>query len=432
MEWMLVGERLNNGHSLYSGVWTEIGPLAAYIYGFVDLMFGRNQFYYELVAMVIVYAQALYFGYVINKNRVIIEKNYLPALMYVVIMSLSFDFNKLSPTLISISFLLLAINSLFKQIEGNHESSQHVFEAGLLIGLGSLCLYSFPVFLLWALISLVMFTPVKANQILLLVLGFLLPIFVSGIFFYFLGSFDHYYHQWLLQFQRLSFTFNKDLIRVFYVFGLPILIAVMGMIKIFGNVRYANFQNRKQQVLVFSAFFGLVAYLLSGNLSTYQALGLAPFLAFFLTGWFIHIRGIYTSELTFLGIIVLLVFINIQGVNPLFGEGYSHLGDLRIEKSSTKNYIRDRSILVTGEKLDDYFYAKSGSPYINWDVSKGDLEHPDIYQKLASVYANLVTEKPEYIIDNAQVFPKIFSRIPELNSSYERVEGTRHFRLKGL
>ncbi|WP_304233660.1 hypothetical protein [Jiulongibacter sediminis] len=430
LEWLLVGERLNEGKSLYSDIWTKTGPLTAYVYGFVYWLFGRDQTYYELFALVLAYFQSLYFAYLINSNRVIIERNYLPALMYAVVISLSFDLSKLTPALMANTFLLMAVNSIFKHIDKAGESSEHVFEVGLMIGIGSLFLYSFPAFFFWAILSLIMFSPFKGNQVFLMLLGFVLPLFVAVLFFYFNGTFNEFYHQWILQFSRLVPLVGSEIVGVIVIFLLPTVFAILGSLRVLNNVRYSSFQNRKHQILILLGVFALLPYFLSKPHGTYHLIGLAPFLAFYLTGWFIFARGAYLAEVVFLVFLALVMLIKRQGLSPLIGNGLQHLTELRVNTGSSKSYAEGKRILVTGDTNDDYFTAKAGSPFVNWEVSKGILQHPDTYQNLALIYETFKAEKPDYIIDNEQVFPEIFDRIPELSGAYERVEGTRHFRLK--
>ena len=134
LEWMLIGERLNSDKSLYSEIWTSTGPLASYVYGLVHFIFGRGQIFYELVALFLVFFQSLLFTFIVNNNKAFIEKNYVPGLLYALVMSMTFDANKLSPALMATTFLLLAINSLFKHIDNNDGSSEPIFEIGLFWG----------------------------------------------------------------------------------------------------------------------------------------------------------------------------------------------------------------------------------------------------------------------------------------------------------
>jgi hypothetical protein len=430
LEWMLVGERLGNGYSLYSDTWTITGPLSSYVYGFVHFLFGRNSFFYELMALLLVYIQSLFFTLIINRNKVFIERNYLPGLMYAIMVTLSFDANKLSPALLATTFLLFAINSLFKHIDKSDGGTEPVFEVGLFLGIGSLFLYTFPVFLIWAILSLLMFTSVKLHQVLLLLLGYFLPVLVMGLFFYFNNAFEDFYVQWVLKGFGFEIFTGAKIYQTVIVYGLPLIVAILGIIKVFGNGRYSTFQNRKHQIMVLCGIFAGVCYFLADNAYTYELICLAPFLAFFVTGWFIHVKGDWLPELLFMLFAGFVCYMNYLGVSNKNDKNYIHLSEARIDQTSDKSYIKDRFLLITGDRNDEYYLAKPGSAYLNWEASRYDLEHPDIYESLISIQQHFDDEKPEYIIDNEQVFPAIFERVPELADQYVRVEGTRNFRMK--
>ncbi|MGR3812434.1 hypothetical protein [Jiulongibacter sp. NS-SX5] len=432
MEWLIVGQRLNDGHSLYADIWTKTGPLAAYIYGFVNWFLGDDQVYYEMFALVLAYFQSLYFAYIINKNKVLIEKNYLPALFYAILISISFDLSKLSPALLANTFVLLALNSLFKHIDKAGETSEHVFEVGLQIGIGSLISYTFPSFFIWSVLSLLMFAPFKANQVFLMILGFVLPLAISVLFFYFNGTLEGFYQQWILQIYDLIPKVGSEILDVLIIFGLPLVLSVFGILKVLSNVRFSNYQNRKHQIMILLGLFALLPYFLAKPHGTFHLVGLVPYLAFFLSSWFVFIKGAYRSEIIFLLFLGAVVLIKFQGVSPIIGNGYEHLASIRLYSENEKAYVKNRKIMVTGEAMDDFLNAQSGSAFVNWELSSNILEHPEVYQNLAVIFNKFEKEKPEYIIDNAQVFPDIFLKIPSLNAAYERVEGTRHFRLKGI
>lgn len=117
LEWMLVGRKLNENLFLYNEVLTQVAPLSSYFYQLVDATFGQNQWAYQGIASALIYVQALIFNFMINKRNLFNEKNYIGALMYVILTSISFDLMKLSPALLANTFVLLGTNAVLAQIE---------------------------------------------------------------------------------------------------------------------------------------------------------------------------------------------------------------------------------------------------------------------------------------------------------------------------
>jgi hypothetical protein len=430
LEWMLLAERMNAGESMYSEIWSNTGPLSSLIYSVIHFLFGRSQLHYELFALVVVYFQALLFTLISNNNRLTVERNYLPALFYVLVMSLAFDLSKISPPLMALTFLLLSMNSLFKQIENKEDGSEHVFEIGLHLGIGSLFWYPMPLFFVWAILSLLMFTSLTFKKFLLIFLGFLLPQSGVVLYYYFQGSFFDYYQNWIVMGINPHFFKGLDFKIIGLVFGVPLILAFLGVFKVMRAARYNNFQARKHQVLIFSGLFGFLVYLLSNEGTAYQMLGLVPFIVFFIMGFFIHMKGTYIPELLFIGVLVVFAGINAAGLNRLAGAGFEHLADLRVNEKEINPYLSGKRILVTGEKNDDYLYAYSTTKYLNWRLSENELRSINTYEGLVAVHSEFRKELPEYIIDNGNVFPEIFLRIPGMAKLYEKTERVSQYKLK--
>ena len=154
LEYILTGEKLNEGLRLYSGILTQIGPLAGFFYGLMDVWAGKSPFLYEIVATVLIFGQTLYFVYIVNRRNLFNEKNYVAGLFFLIIISASFDLNKLSPALLSNIFILGALNVVLRQVEKRDGVGDDIFEAGLFIGFATLFHLSACVYILWACIGL--------------------------------------------------------------------------------------------------------------------------------------------------------------------------------------------------------------------------------------------------------------------------------------
>lgn len=422
LEALLVGERLVEGKVLYREIWTELGPLASYFYGLVHLILGKSQRYYEIVSVVVVLLQGLYFNYLCNAYKVYSERNYLPSLMYILVMSLSFDMSKMSPALLSNFFFLYLLASIFKHIEAKENRTEQVFEMGLFVGMGFLAWYPFPIFLVFVITALLVFSTITFRQVLLLFFGFIFPIFVTAIYFYFQGALFEFYAQWLLKGKNLKMQFGLAFFNDNYVFLLPILIAVLGIIKVLSSNRYNNFQNRKHQVLMLSGVFALFSIIFSDFAAPSLLTSFAPFLAFFIMAFFIHLRSGLVGELIFILLVGVILLFNRQGYADFLGEEWGSLSQQRVDVNKQKAEFKNQKILVTGPKNDYYQNASSGIAYLNWNVSKVDLTHPDYYENLNSILEKFEKEQPQFIVDEAKVFPRIFKRMPKLNEQYQIME----------
>ncbi|MFB0908890.1 MAG: hypothetical protein QMB03_11565, partial [Spirosomataceae bacterium] len=120
MEWMVLGQKMSEGNTLYTEIWTSVAPLSAFVYWLVNLFMGQEQFAYELTAYLFIIFQAVYLSIITNRREFFLERNYVVGAVYVLLANLSFDLGKLSPALMGTTFLINAYNSFSKQI-GNRD-----------------------------------------------------------------------------------------------------------------------------------------------------------------------------------------------------------------------------------------------------------------------------------------------------------------------
>ena len=127
LDWLVIGERMNDGFGLYRDIWDTIEPLSAGVYFMLDKLFGKSQLSYQIVALILLYLQALLFNLVININNLFNERTLVPGLLYVLFASLFFDFLTLSPVLMGLPFLILALHFIFIQMRSGTDDESILF-----------------------------------------------------------------------------------------------------------------------------------------------------------------------------------------------------------------------------------------------------------------------------------------------------------------
>lgn len=419
LEWMLVGEKIHDGSFLYKELWTNVGPLSAFIYWLIDVSFGRVQFAYEFIAILIVYFQALYFTFTCNTRQTFLEKNYAPGLVYALLMSLSFDMSKLSPVLLATTFLLFAFNKIVKQMERREGVSDEVFEIGLYIGIAVLFHQPSMVFILWSTSCLLFFTNANLRQHFLALLGFAIPLFLVTLYFYFNDSIDEFQYNWFNGIFRIKQYSLEDFKSALLAITIPTILAFFGFLRQSQASRYNSYQQRTQQIMLLWAVVALLALFLSPNVAPMQFIIFIPCFAFFVTGFFLHFKGAFFPELTFTVVFTVIIFVQYQGATPIIGKGFEQLSDMRIHPKQLPELMQGQKMLVIGERIDEYQLGKSATCYLNWDLSKIDLENPDNYESIINIFDNFKKDPPTIIIDKQNVVPKIFNRIPALAVDYK-------------
>lgn len=422
MEWMVLGQKMSDGNALYTEIWTSVAPLSAFFYWIVNLFMGQEQLAYELTAYLFIIFQAVYLSIIANRRELFLERNYVVGAVYVLLANLSFDLGKLSPALMGTTFLMVAYNSFAKQIGNREGVRDDVFEVGLFVGVATLFHLPFVAFLPWIILAMLLFTGASFRQILLIVLGFILPVFIVGIYFYFVSDFEAFRYNVLessIRFTQLSFG---KLIEVFYTFAVPLLISLVGYFFLITNNRYNGGQSRMHQIALLGVLFGIIAYILSPYKIPMQLYGMLPFMAIFIAGFFLHLKGTYRPEIAFILLLAITLLIQYQGVKPLFGNGFNHLDEVRLSNETPPDIVKGKKMLIIGERIDEYKHGKQVTAYLNWNLSKRDLAEPNDYESVVNIFDNFRKEPPEVIIDKKGVIPTIFKRIPELAKDYKKSE----------
>ena len=413
LQWMLVGEKMGQGFMLYRDIWDSISPFSAVAYWSVDAVFGRSQFMFQVIAAVVAIFQALYFNHLANSRQFYKERTYIPGLIYIVFINLSSDFNTLSPALMATTFLLLAFGTLTKQIQkdGNAES---VFEIGFYLSVATLFYLPSAVFLLWLFLCLLIYTGANIRQHILALFGFIFPIALVVMLFFFQNSLQYFNRNLLASVFKVREYRFSDFLSVIITFLIPIAISVIGFFRTVAHGRYLNFQIKCQQIMMIWFITAVFSVVLMSFLLPMQFIIFVPALAFFTVHLFFLFRKVLVAEIVFTGLMAIILLINFKDIPSVLGKKNS------IQKAQIlPDYIKNQKILVIGENEGEYRNNVLATPYLNWDLAKYDLQNVEDYESVISIYDSFTSDPPTYIIDKVNVMSKIFRHLPELSKKYK-------------
>ncbi|MEZ0539018.1 hypothetical protein [Fibrella arboris] len=423
LNWMLVGEQMRQGYTLYSGIWDSVSPFSAGVYWLIDLTVGRSQTAYWTVATALSIFQLIYFNYMMNAREVFPERSFWPGLFYTLFLNLSFDCVTLSPVLMSLTFLLLAFGTLIRQL-GRQGATDEVFEVGIYIGVAALFYLPSGLFIIWASLSLLFFTGATFRQHSLTIFGFAFPILLVVFYYYFMNSLDDFNRNLLTSVFRVRQYDLSDFRTLFFSLIVPLTVGVLGFLSLFNSVnRYVNFQQRCQQIMLMWAITAVLTIPLMPFLAPMLFLLFVPPMAFFAVLYFASVRRVWLRELTFLGVAMAIAGILYQGAMRVVpGLEVGRLSNLQVKPSTLPDYIRNRKVLIIDEDLSGYRYNQPATPYLNWDLAKYDLRNLDSYEAVIDIYDNFRQDPPDYVVDRQQVIPKLFQRVPALAALYKPTE----------
>jgi hypothetical protein len=412
---MLIGEKLNEGQKMYSGLVDSAAPLGSWFYELCDSVFGRSLLARHIFAFLIIFLQGAYLGIVFITRKVFNENTYIPSFLFCVLFFFSFDTLSLSTELIGSTFLLFALNNLFKEIEFRIQHDETVFNLGLFISLASLFSFAFVIYLPCAMMVLVFFTRSTPRKFLLLIFGFLLPHLLAVSIAYLNDSLPRmwtYYYLANLGFDRETFISVKSLL---VLASVPLAYFVVSVVMLQREARFSKYQSQVLQIMFLWIGFSLLYILYCKNLRPQSLQVFIPALAFLFTHFLLFIRRKKFAEMNFWILLTGIILVSyLSRYNKLDSVKYE---DLLITKTPA---LQNKKLLVLEKDISWYSNNALATPYLNWRLSEDIFTQPEFYEHVTEVYHAFKIDPPEVIIDRKNLMKPFFDRMPEIKRRYTK------------
>ena len=229
----------------------------------------------------IVFLQCFLFNQLLITNKAYKENTFVPALIYTILMSAFFDFFTLSPALMSGVFQLLVINGIFNHIATKSKDEQFL-NMGLALGFSSLIYLPTLAYLPVSILALGLYSTMNLKKYILLFFGFLFPIVLVGIYFFWHGALldflNHYLLSWITTPFREFVSFRTNLL----ISLTGLLLLVFSWLKIYSASRYNNHQTNYMLVMLLFLAGAIVMIFLARERVPHQLMVLVTPVSFFL------------------------------------------------------------------------------------------------------------------------------------------------------
>ena len=415
---MIVGEKLTEGSPLYSQIWESVAPLSALFYGIIDYLFGRSQLTYQIVAYFLACYQVFIFNRIMLSSRAFAENTYIPAFIYAVVTSTCFDMYTLSPVLLGITFVLLALDKIFSHIEVRAKRDEDILNIGIYIGLATICYLPFSIFAICTLVIFILFTGTVGRRYALLTFGFFLPLILTGGYFYLTDRFSDFVYCFLAPLTIIKKVWYLEVKDTLILFSVPLAYFLLAVIRMIRGTRQTNYQSRLTQgMFVWFAFSGLFVVVSDFNAPVLY-LVLAPAISFYLTHYFIIKKRGFFSEASF------FIFVSLCIVTGIFSMYDSPLSKCVNKEdyivNAEENPYESKRILILGENNQLYQSSHAASPFVNWQLSKSVFQNLNYYDNLTIINNGLMSDMPDVIIDPNGVISPVLEKVPTLKKRYLR------------
>lgn len=416
---LVVGQVLNSGKSIYSEVITTTAPMAGWLYKFITFLFGQSATARHIMALLILFFQGAFFSILLINNKAQNESTYLPALIFVILCLYSFDMLIITPELLASTLLLFALNNLFKEVEFRIQRDSIVLNLGVYLGLASLFVLSYSVFLPGTLLLLILFTRMPLRKVLLLIFGFLLPHVIIITAYLINGKgyrlWTNFYSgtQWMEPNQM-------PLLSMVYLAAIPILYLVFGLITLNREARLTKYQSQLLQIMFFWLIIAVIEIAVAGNMAPHRVITLAPPLTYFTSHLLLLIRRKWISEsLLWIFLVGIVATAYLGRYDKVPGIDYNNLFSV---KSPYHEKIKGRNVMIIGPDWDIYTNNFPATSFLDWNLSQPVFEQIDNYENILFLDRAFNENPPDVIIDPLHKMPAVMKRIPRLQREYQSFE----------
>lgn len=421
---MVVGERVGN-KILYVDLVDRTPPLMAVVDGFLNLFFGRSLLARHLLALLLLFFQAAYFAVLLINNRAYNENTYLPSLIFGLLAFLSFDLLSLTPEMLASTLILFALNNIFKEIEFRVDRDSILLNMGFFIGLASLIVLSYAIFLPGAILVLVIFARTSLRKILLVLLGFVLVHGILVTLYYYYGEtgelWRNFYVANLDQARRLDVS-----LRTLALLGaVPLFYFLLCLFMLTREARFTKYQSQIFQVLFIWLLLAAVEAWLEPGIAPHAFITFLPPLAYFISHYLLLIHRKWIAEFMLWLFLAGILTVNYTSHKGLI-KGTDFSG-LFAPVSPYEKSVRGKRVMVVGQDPGLYHHNSLGGGFFDWELSRNYFEHPEYYENVIRMNSAFAEDPPEAIIDENNLMPAILDRLPAIARQY-RKEGAIYWR----
>lgn len=417
LKMLLLGERLSGGFVMYRETFDYTAPLSAMVYRWLDFVFGSSRWAHVVCSSILIILQAAILNSILLRNKAYAENNYLPAFLYVILMSATMDFFVLSPQLMSLTFVILSLNQIFRRID-NEITDKLFLYAGLYTGLATFFYLPAVIYFITFLLSFIIFSTAVFRRLIIFIYGFTIIFLIVGAYYFWYDSVGDFWNEFVLAGIFKPKTFFVSYLELFEI-SYALLAVLLISFLVFIRDRFTNFQQNMMRVMMFFIFAAVFAMLLAPELSTSDLLFFIPPMAFFLTHYFLGMKRKFAR--------LIMPFLLIGGslIYPLIIKG--RFENYVVESVDTG--LEKKKIMLLGSDLQVYLGNQIASPFLDPYISQERLKGLDYFNQAADLYQVIDRSDPEVIIDEWEQVPKIFERFPMLEKRYEKRKDGFYWRI---
>ncbi len=282
---------------------------AAPLYVLISHLFNQYKWWSVFLSFLFMLLQAFMINRVIADKNLVDRNSWLPALLYIVLMSSSFSIFGLQPVWFANFFLIIALNKMFEVFKDETVNIE-IFNVAFLVSIASLFYLPSLLFIFLLIAALTIYFLLGIRELLASIIGVLLPyIFVSLYYYWFdeLGEKIGYFSALTLNIESI---FKQIVPYGWASIAITGLIGLISISRIYlGTLRDKPIRIRKRfQVLMAYLIISVVSVIFAGPLlEVHYGIIMLP-LSVIIAGFFQENKKIQLNE-TFFTLLLLLILL---------------------------------------------------------------------------------------------------------------------------
>jgi len=230
----------------------------------------------QLSDIILIYLEAIILNFILTANSIFVRNSFIPAMVFITLSSLFGEWIEGSAQTIAQFFLLLSMMNLFA-ITGKETSRESIFYTSLFLSIGSLFYFPVALFLLVIITGLLLRSLSFADLILILI-GFILPYYFIGVGIYYFGNLQDYLYFLEMHFYiNTKFAIDISLMQELMLLYLLILV-IYGYMSLQQDREFKIVKHRRLVLIVLGYFVisALAGPFISGSKLLYMQLIVLP------------------------------------------------------------------------------------------------------------------------------------------------------------
>ena len=295
-----------------------INPLSRVLILSLNIIPLKQLFVQNILSILIVFTQALYFNKILDKYKIVERGNYLGAYVFILLSCMFRNFLFLSPALIVNVLLLLEIDLLFS-INKKEKVSSQLFDLGFVIAMASLLYFPSLAFLLFLFFGVLILRPFRIGEWLVLLIGAIVPYFLSAVYFFWFDRLPEFFNN--ITFRKVmneEFGFITN-VQIILISSLVFIALIWSLLKIQQNYFKTLVQIRNYfAVLLLFSLLGFTTVFLQSNVRVENFIWLVIPVATALSYSLPRIKKWWMAEVFHLILFLLIIYFQFENQLNLF------------------------------------------------------------------------------------------------------------------